>query len=131
MLPFKHAESAHHAAPIEALEYLAGQKTVVATPVHDIVALHGHIVRLAADAQAFVEACRTAMCERGPLRRQRQIDALIAVHSCTWDRAAQRVHQLLVEIAREPSGEAADVAAALVASAVLRQGAITAQYARG
>jgi hypothetical protein len=71
------------------------------------------------------------MCERGPLRRQRQIDALIAVHSCTWDRAAQRVHQLLVEIAREPSGEAADVAAALVASAVLRQGAITAQYARG
>jgi UDP-galactopyranose mutase len=131
MLPFKHAESAHHAAPIEALEYLAGQKTVVATPVHDIVALHGHIVRLAADAQASTKACRTAMCERGPLRRQRQIDALIAVHSCTWDRAAQRVHQLLVEIAREPSGEAADVAAALVASAVLRQGAITAQYARG
>ncbi len=117
--------------PIEALEYLAGQKSVVATPVHDIVALHGHIVRLAPDAQAFVEACRTAMCERGPLRRQRRIDALIAVHSCTWDRAAQRVHQLLVEFAREPAGMAADVPSALVASGALQQGAATAQYAHG
>ncbi len=131
ILPFKHAASAHHAVPIEALEYLAGQKSVVATPVHDIVALHGHIVRLAPDAQAFVEACRTAMCERGPLRRQRRIDALIAVHSCTWDRAAQRVHQLLVEFAREPAGMAADVPSALVASGALQQGAATAQYAHG
>ena len=55
-------------------------------------------------AHAFVEACRAAMCERGPLRRQRRIDALIAVHSCTWDRAAERVHKLLVEFAHEPAG---------------------------
>jgi UDP-galactopyranose mutase len=103
LLPFKVDACAHHAAPIEALEYLAGQKSVVATPVHDVVALHGHIVRLAHGAHAFVEACRTAMCERGPLRRQRRIDALIAVHSCTWDRAADRVHKLLVEVAREPA----------------------------
>jgi hypothetical protein len=46
------------------------------------------------------------MCERGPLRRQRRIDALIAVHSCTWDRAADRVHKLLVEFAHEPAGVA-------------------------
>ena len=56
---------------------------------------------------SFVEACRAAMCERGPLRRQRRIDALIAVHSCTWDRAADRVHKLLVEFAHEPAASPA------------------------
>ena len=117
LLPFKADACARHAAPIEALEYLAGQKSVVSTPVHDVVALHGHIVRLADGAEAFVEACRAAMCERGPLRRQRRIDALIAVHSCTWDRAAERVHRLLVEFAHESTGDAVDLAPAFLAAA--------------
>ncbi len=89
------------------------------------MALHGHIVRLAHGAHAFVEACRAAMCERGPLRRQRRIDALIAVHSCTWDRAADRVHKLLVEFAHEPASGLVRIPAerppALVAAA--RRGA--------
>jgi len=104
LLPFKVDVCAHRAAPIETLEFLAGQKSVVSTPVHDIVSLHGTIVRIAHDANAFVEACRAALCERGPLRRQRRLDALIAVHACTWDRAADRVHKLLVEFAHEPAG---------------------------
>jgi hypothetical protein len=103
ILPFDCAATARHAAPIETLEYLGGHKSVVSTPVHDVVALHGHIVRVACTADDFVDACRAAMCERGPLRRQRGIDALIAVHSCTWDRAAARVHKLLVEFARTPA----------------------------
>jgi UDP-galactopyranose mutase len=107
LLPLAVDACARRAAPIEALEFLAGQKSVVSTPVHDVVALHGHVVRLADGAHAFVEACRAALCERGPLRRQRRIDALIAVHSCTWDRAADRVHRLLVEFAREPASPAA------------------------
>jgi sulfur relay (sulfurtransferase) complex TusBCD TusD component (DsrE family) len=117
LLPFKREACAHRAAPIEALEYLAGQKSVVSTPVQDVVALHGHIVRLAHDANAFVEACRAAMCERGPLRRQRRIDALISVHSCTWERAADRVHKLLVECAHESAGTPLRVPPELVAAA--------------
>lgn len=103
MLPLRCDTTAHHAAPVEALEFLAGQKSVVSTPVADVVALNGHIVRLANGPHAFVEACRAAMCERGPLRRQRRIDALIAVHSCGWDRAADRLHRLMVEFAHEPA----------------------------
>jgi len=115
VLPLRVDACARHAAPLEALEFLAGQKSVVSTPVADVVALHGHIVRLAHDANAFVQACRAAMCERGPLRRQRRIDALIAVHSCGWDRAADRVHRLMVEFAREATRERAP--ASLLAAA--------------
>jgi glycosyltransferase involved in cell wall biosynthesis len=119
ILPLKVDAAAHGATPRQALEYLAGQKSVVATPVHDVVALYGHIVRLAADAPAFVEACRAALTERGPLRRQRRIDALIAVHSCTWERAAERVHKLLTEYAHD-AGEAAPVFAPALAAAAMR-----------
>lgn len=128
LLPLRRVESAHHAAPIEALQYLAGHKCVVATPVHDVVALHGHIVRLAADPHAFVEACRAAMCERGPLRRQRCIDALIAVHSCSWDRAVDRVHRLLVAFGHEPD---APEGATLARAAALAHGGAGAQHASG
>jgi len=121
LLPLKADACARHAAPIEALEFLAGQKSVVSTPVHDIAALHGHIVRIAAGPEAFVEACRAAICERGPLRRQRRIDALIAVHSASWERAVERVHRLLVDFAHEPGGDAAGLAPALLAAAA-RQG---------
>ena len=103
ILPMKCEAAARHASPAQALAYLAGQKPVVATPVHDVVALYGHVVRLARDADGFAEACRAAMNERGPVRRQRRIDALIAVHSCSWDRAAERVRQLLLEFARDPA----------------------------
>jgi len=89
--------------------------------VHDIAALHGHIVRIAAGPEAFVEACRAAICERGPLRRQRRIDALIAVHSASWERAVERVHRLLVDFAHEPGGDAAGLTPALLAAAA-RQG---------
>ena len=119
VLPFRVDTCTHHAAPIEAMAFLAGQKSVVATPVHDVVALHGHIVRLAHGAHAFVEACRAAMCERGPLRRQRRIDALIAVHSCSWDRAADRVRKLLVEFAHEPAPGRARIPAELPALAAM------------
>ena len=134
LLPFKVDACAHHAAPIEALAFLAGQKPVVATPVHDVVALHGHIVRLAHGAHAFVEACRAAMCERGPLRRQRRIDALIAVHSCSWDRAADRVHKLLVEFAHAPGPRLARIAAELppaLAAATRQDAHRAAAYSHG
>jgi len=121
LLPLRPEACARRAAPIEVLEYLAGQKSVVSTPVHDVATLHGHIVRIADGPHAFVEACRAAMCERGPLRRQRRLDALIAVHSSTWDRAAERVHRLLVESAREPATPAFEPRLAAAGRATARQ----------
>jgi UDP-galactopyranose mutase len=127
ILPLSPHACARHAAPVETLEFLAGHKAVVSTPVHDVVALHGQVVRVAWQPDAFVEACRLAMCERGPLRRQRQLDALIAVHASSWDRAAERVHRLLVDFARAPAPRAAHAGAplhgAVIAAAAMQRSA--------
>lgn len=129
ILPFDCAAAARQAAPIETLEYLAGDKPVVSTPVHDVVALHGHVVRVATRADEFVDACRAAMCERGPLRRQRRLDALIAVHSCTWDRAADRLHGLLSGLAGEAQAVPRPGLRQAVAGAAAMQGRATLQLA--
>jgi glycosyltransferase involved in cell wall biosynthesis len=128
ILPLHCEAAARHASPPAVLEFLAGQKPVVSTPVHDVVALHGHIVRLASDADGFAEACRAALAERGPLRRQRRIDSLIAVHSSSWDRAADRIHKLLTEFAHEPAPAFARAAALAAGRA---QHAVGARYAIG
>ena len=122
ILPLSPHACARHAAPVETLEFLAGHKAVVSTPVHDVTALHGQVVRVAWQAGAFVEACRLAMCERGPLRRQRHLDALIAVHANSWERAADRVHRLLVDFARTPAAlPMVDVREAMVAAAAMQR----------
>ncbi len=132
LLPLKCTQTARHAAPIETLEFLAGQKPVVSTPAHDVVALQGHIVRVANGADAFVEACRAALNERGPLRRQRRIDALIAVHSCSWDRAAERVHALLVAFAGAPAPlPMDDLPAAVFAAGAPSARTVAPRYAPG
>ena len=124
LLPLKCDETTRGASPHQVLEYLAGQKPVISTPVHDVVALYGHIVRLAGDTSAFVEACRAALCERGPLRRQRRIDALIAVHSCTWDRAVERIRKLLIECAHEVGSAMIETPRPFAAGPAVRHGSI-------
>ncbi len=115
LLPLRVDACATRATPIEALALLAGARPVVATPVADVVALYGHVVRVADGAAAFVDACRAAMCERGPLRRRRAADALIAARSHGWDRAAERVHRLLAEITPAPASPAATLPVQLLA----------------
>jgi hypothetical protein len=107
LLPLKCEAATRLAGPRQTLQYLAGHKPVVSTPVRDVVALFGHVVRVAGDPASFVEACRGALCERGPLRRQHRIDALIAAHGSTWDRAAERIRVLIGECNRQPVEAAA------------------------
>jgi hypothetical protein len=99
LLPLRCDASTWLASPGQTLQYLAGHKPVVSTPVRDVIALFGHVVRVADDAAAFVDACRAALCERGPLRRQHQLDALIAAHASTWDRTADRIRTLMADCA--------------------------------
>jgi hypothetical protein len=116
LLPLKCDESTRLASPSQTLQYLAGHKPVVSTPVRDVVALFGHVVRVASDAAGFVEACRASLCERGPMRRQRTLDALVAAHGCCWDRTAERVRGLLADCTRRPvETPALDLAARLAA----------------
>ena len=61
LMPFALNESTEFISPTKTLEYMAAGKPVVSTPIHDVKAMFGDIVAIAASAERFIAACRPAL----------------------------------------------------------------------
>ncbi|MBB2485345.1 glycosyltransferase [Mitsuaria sp. WAJ17] len=97
LMPFALNESTRFISPTKTLEYLAGEKPVVSTPVPDVARLYGAVVRIAGTPEAFIEACEQALHETPAQRRLRLTHAMDVVASYSWDGSAQVVQALLQE----------------------------------
>jgi UDP-galactopyranose mutase len=86
MMPFALNEATAHISPTKTPEYLAGGRPVVSTPIADVVRTYGDlpVVRIAADAQAFVEAVDSFL-ESPPITDTfvDHVDPILA--SMSWD----------------------------------------------
>jgi UDP-galactopyranose mutase len=102
LMPFAINEATRFISPTKTLEYMAGEKPIVSTPVHDVIALYGDVVRVAEAGPDFILACER-MLDEEPAARQQRIDSTLAtVERSSWDRAADKVLDLL-QAAVEPS----------------------------
>lgn len=110
LMPFALNESTRFISPTKTLEYMAGEKPIVSTPVRDVVGLYGHAVRIAEAGPDFVRACEEALAETDAERAQRKRQMLETVQRSSWDRVAEDVHRL-IEAAVEARVGGAHVAA--------------------
>jgi UDP-galactopyranose mutase len=108
LLPLALTEATAFMNPTETLDYLAGEKPVVSTPVRDVRLLHGHVVRLASGVLDFVAACENTLADSPRQRSRRVMDMLTAVSSCSWDRTAAAVHELIEQLRTERAAEHTD-----------------------
>ncbi len=113
LLPFAANAATRFVNPTQALEYLAAEKPVVSTPIGDVVSLHGDVVRIGADAPAFLAACHAALDETIYNRTQRLNASLASVSRRSWDDAAEAVRAALDALPAQPApaGDAAAPAA--------------------
>jgi UDP-galactopyranose mutase len=97
LMPFALNESTRFISPTKTLEYMAGNKPVVSSPVNDVVAMYGMAVEIACTPSGFVRACeRLLMASEGSREaRSSQMASLVAAGS--WERTAEKVHTLLCE----------------------------------
>lgn len=95
LLPFALNDATRCVNPTKTLEYMAGEKPIVSTPVPDVISLYGDTVRIAATPADFVTACTKALAERGAQRNRRIEGMLATVYRSSWDRIAATVHRLL------------------------------------
>jgi UDP-galactopyranose mutase len=95
LLPYRINQATRYVSPTKTLEYLAGGKPVVSTPIDDVVLLHGSVVTVARDTSAFVAACERLLAERADVRCRRQIEMLVTVALQSWDRSAADVLRLI------------------------------------
>ncbi|HPU54130.1 MAG TPA: glycosyltransferase [Burkholderiaceae bacterium] len=97
LMPFAMNESTRFISPTKTLEYMAGGKPVVSTPVHDVVQLYGTVVAVAPAGDAFVDACQ-AMLDEPVLRIRQRAEAMVnTVLLRSWDYSVAAVQLLLEE----------------------------------
>jgi UDP-galactopyranose mutase len=63
LLPFALNDATRFISPTKTLEYMAGEKAIVSTPIHDVVDSYSDIVRIADSPDSFVRACEQALRE--------------------------------------------------------------------
>lgn len=98
LLPFAINEATRFISPTKTLEYMAGEKPVVSTPVRDVDALYGDTVRIADGAPAFVAACDAALAETPAQREARNAEMRATVRRNGWDDRVATVRRLLAPL---------------------------------
>jgi len=115
LLPFALNEATRFISPTKTLEYLAAEKPVVSTAVRDVESLYGDVVCIAADAEAFVDACARLLAEKADARRDRLTAAAGTVHRYSWDRTADVVAQAIDAVLDRPTVDSESAATRLAA----------------
>ena len=95
ILPFARNEATRFISPTKTLEYMAGGKPIVSTPIKDVVDLYGAVVAVADTPAAFVAAAERALAESSGERSRRlaAAEALLAEHA--WDTIADGMWELI------------------------------------
>lgn len=118
LMPFVLNESTAALSPTMALEYLAGEKPVVSTPLPDVARQHGHVLRLASGVLDFVAACEDTLAETPRQRSRRVMEMLSTVSTLSWDRTAAAVRELIEQARAEREAAHADDAVATLPAAL-------------
>lgn len=97
MMPFALNESTRFISPTKTLEYIAANKPVISTPVHDVVRDYANVLPIVGEASAFSVAVRVLLQEEeGPktLRKSQYEEILAAV---SWDKTVASMQQNIRE----------------------------------
>jgi UDP-galactopyranose mutase len=96
LLPFECNESTRFISPTKTLEYLAGGKPVVSTPIRDVIQPYGEqgLVSIAETASDFLVAIEELLSEQSRPDRH-AIDSFLTQTSwnATWRKMSQLLHQ--------------------------------------
>lgn len=96
LMPFALNEATRFISPTKTLEYMAAEKPVVSTAVHDVVALYGNAVDVADSGEDFVRTCERVLEESTARRAEREMQMMSLVWASSWRRSADCVHALLL-----------------------------------
>ncbi len=109
LVPFARNASTRFISPTKTLEYMAGEKPVVSTAIHDVKALYGQAVEIAETSDAFIRACEDLLSESDDCRRERLQQMRSTVASCSWDHSANSVRTLIEAAWQQAQPAALDV----------------------
>ena len=107
IMPFALNDATRFISPTKTLEYLAGGKPVVSTPIKDVVDLYGDVVAIAGTPDGFVAAIERVLAEGEVDRTKRMAASWAAVARADWDCIAAEMQALMAETMAARRGLAA------------------------
>ncbi len=95
IMPFARNQSTKFISPTKTLEYMAAEKTIVSTPITDVVEPYGDIVYSGGAPEEFIDACDRALNagERDRAERLKKMRSVLARTS--WDATATNMEDLI------------------------------------
>jgi UDP-galactopyranose mutase len=104
LVPFADNPATKFLSPTKTLEYFAGMKPVVSSPVKDVLENYADIVRLARSPEEYVTAVRAVLGEDNADRARRGLER---AQEKTWDAIVGQMEALLEEAVRRSRSQAA------------------------
>lgn len=95
LVPFADNAATRFLSPTKTLEYFAGLKPVVSSPVADVVESYADIVRIARSPEEYVTQVRAALAEEDSDRRRRGLEA---AREKTWDAIVGQMSAIVDEL---------------------------------
>ena len=95
LIPFAINASTRYLNPTKTLEYMAGGRMIVSTPIRDIVNVYGDIVFIGEETDGFVAACERAMALTPEERVERRLRAQKVLRNTSWDATAKQMEALI------------------------------------
>jgi glycosyltransferase involved in cell wall biosynthesis len=90
-MPFARNGATRAISPTKTLEYLAGGKPVVSTPIADVISLYGDVVQIASTAKEFIAAAEALLHRTSDADRQWRARAARLVAAHDWDCIAEEM----------------------------------------
>jgi glycosyltransferase involved in cell wall biosynthesis len=100
MLPFALNDSTKFISPTKTLEYMAAEKPIVSTAVHDVVELYGSVVEIGYSHEEFIKHIEHLLKESEVEQAHRLALSNEIVKRSTWDAAAEKVHYAISAVVR-------------------------------
>jgi glycosyltransferase involved in cell wall biosynthesis len=94
MMPFAMNDSTRYISPTKTLEYMAGNKPIISTPVHDVVRDYSHCVSIVENANSFTKALQEIIKTETTPQLDKHFDEVLKATS--WDATAKKMNELLM-----------------------------------
>lgn len=95
LMPFAQNEATRAISPTKTLEYLAGGKPVISTPIADVIDLYGDVVHIALGAADVVAAAESLLHAPAWERTSWQVQAQQRVKERSWDSIATAMLEIM------------------------------------
>ncbi|NUZ04271.1 glycosyltransferase [Piscinibacter koreensis] len=97
LMPFALNESTRFISPTKTLEYMAADRPVVSTPIHDVKVMFGDVVAVCESTDAFIASCRKALAATPAERSERSAAMAASVARYSWDGTAETIRRAIDE----------------------------------